>query len=141
MSRLWQAISSSRMVAEFRFVLGGALVGAAAGLVLAVAALAVPRPEPVVTADRVRAFATSIGLGWWGGLLFSFALALSARRFVPRPGVGALLPATVVAAATTVTVAVAAHLAHFSTTAGVLGAVACGAVAARVSLAWPRRPK
>jgi len=141
MSALWQLLSRSRVLAEIRFVLSGALIGAAVGLVLAIAALATPRPEPAATAERVRAFATAIGLGWWGGLLFSFALALSARRYVPPPEVEALLPATSLAAAATVVVAVTAHLVAFSQTAGILAAVACGAVAARLFLAWRRRPQ
>lgn len=133
-------LARTRIVSEVKFALGGALIGAAAGSVPGLlAAIAAPPPtkmEPWVAA--VIATARGIGFGWWGGLLWSIALAILARRASPPPPVAMLLRSAWVAATATVLGALLAHVLSQPLVRGVLGGVIVGSLAAGCLLARAR---
>jgi hypothetical protein len=133
MSRLFDRLRRSRLLAEVRFVITGALVGAGAGL--ATSLLASTRLAPGAAAlDRYTAAVSGLGFGWWGGLLFSVALAVTVRRWSSPPPVRSLFGAVSVAAVVVVaTVAIFLAL-KLAPAAGVPVGVAAGAVAARLTL-------
>lgn len=130
-------LARTRIVSEIRFVLAGGLIGAAVGLALGLlAGLTAQRPievDPWVA--FVATTARGIGLGWWGGLLWSTALAILARRLAPPPPVAALAPGAWVAAATVVLGVFVAHLLGQPMARGVLAGALIGSVAARLMLA------
>lgn len=132
MSRLLQFVCRSRALAEARVVVGGALVGAGTGLAISI--IVTTQTGAAAALDRYAAVASGLGYGWWGGLLFSVALALTARHRSPVPAVGALLPAVAIAAGVLLAVAASFALFGLAPAAGVPLGVAAGAVAARLKL-------
>ncbi len=130
-------LARTRIVSEIKFALAGALIGAAAGSVPGLlAAIAAPPPvktEPWVAA--IVAITRGIGFGWWGGLLWSIALAVLARRACPPPPVAVLLRSARVAAAAVALGALLAHVLSQPMGRGVLGGVMVGSLAARFFLA------
>jgi hypothetical protein len=134
MSILRRLLVRPRLLAEVRFVFGGALVGAAAGLVLAVLFLPPSLPgfqtSPLL-ARWVRAIAPGFGYGWWGGLLWSTFLALAARRSDPPAPVDSLGPATWVAASVAVVAGALSRWFAVRQVWGVLAGIGFGTLAAR----------
>jgi hypothetical protein len=135
---LWRRLlARPRLVDELRFVLAGALVGAAAGLVLALFALP-PHGGAFATAPPgarwFLAIAPGAGGGWWGGLVWSVLLSLAGRRQAPSAPVASLLPATALAALVLVAVSGAARLIHFHPGWGAAAGLALAALTARVVL-------
>jgi hypothetical protein len=129
-----------RIVAEIRFVVGAALIGALAGALLA--AVALPPDDPgVPTAPTVsrwlHATAPAVGFGWWGGLIWSVALAAHARRYESAVTVLRLGQAAWIAAGLTVLGGTGARLFSVRAGWGVLAGVVLGSLAARV---WVARP-
>jgi hypothetical protein len=129
-----------RIVAEIRFVVGAALIGALAGALLA--AVALPPDDPgVPTAPTVsrwlHATAPAIGFGWWGGLIWSVALAAHARRYQGTATVSRLGQAAWITAALTVLGGAGARLVGVRAGWGVLAGVVFGSLVAR---AWVARP-
>jgi hypothetical protein len=129
-----------RIVAEIRFVVGAALIGALAGALLA--AVALPPDDPgVPTAPTVsrwlHATAPAIGFGWWGGLIWSVALAAHARRYQGETTISRLGQAAWVAAGVTVLGGAGARLLGVRAGWGVLAGVVLGSLVART---WVARP-
>jgi hypothetical protein len=129
-----------RIIAEIRFVVGAALIGALAGALTA--AVALPPDDPgVPTAPTVsrwlHATAPAIAFGWWGGLIWSVALAAHARRYPPAVTVTRLGQAAWIAAALTVLGGAGAHLFGVRAGWGVLAGIVLGSLAART---WVARP-
>ncbi len=127
-----------RIVAEIRFVVGAALIGALAGALLA--AVALPPDDPgVPTAPAVsrwlHATAPAVGFGWWGALIWSVALAAHARRYDPAVTVLRLDQAAWIAAGLTVAGGAGAHLLGVRAGWGVLAGVVLGSFAARLWVA------
>jgi hypothetical protein len=122
-----------RFLAEVRFVFGAALVMAAAGTAVAVGMPPIrvlPSDEPAV-----RAFvqlAVGFGLGWWGGLFWATALVFHARGFRPPPAVGALMPATWLAATAVAAAALAVREFGASPIVSIGAGVVVGTAAARL---------
>lgn len=115
-------------------MLHGAVMGALVGLI--VAGIAAFRLAPPTTAlDRFRTLASGVGTGWWGGLFFTVALAMAARRGTPPPRLAALARAVAVAGAVTAVGAALALLAGTDVAIGTLVAVAAGAGAAHLTIA------
>ncbi|MFH1177943.1 MAG: hypothetical protein V1750_11095 [Acidobacteriota bacterium] len=140
---LWRRLlARPRLVDELRFVLSGALVGAAAGLALALLALP-PQGGAFATAPPgarwFLAIAPGAGGGWWGGLVWSVLLSLAGRRQTPPAPVASLLPATAWAASVLVAVSGAARLAHLHPGWGAAAGLALAALAARLLLAQAAR--
>jgi len=128
-----------RILAEIRFVVGAALIGALAGVVLA--AVALPPDDPgVPTAPTVsrwlHATAPAVGFGWWGALIWSVALAAHARRYEPPVATTLLSQAAWIAAGLTVAGGAAGRLFGVRPGWGVLAGVVLGSLAAR---AWVAR--
>lgn len=122
-----------RFLAEVRFVFGAALVMAAAGTAVA---FGMP-PIRVLPSDApaVRAFvqaAVGFGLGWWGGLFWATALVFHARGFRPPPAVGALMPATWLAATAVAAAALAVREFGASPIVSIGAGVVVGTAAARL---------
>ncbi len=94
-----------RFLSEIHFAFGGALVGGLTGLALGAAALVVAPhhvvPDPAFIA-HYRRIAAGVGVGWIGGLLWCWLLAMNARRHQPPPSMACLMRATWLAAATLV---------------------------------------
>ena len=135
MSLLARLSVRPRLFDEVRFVLGAALIGALAGVVLAVLALP-PDSSGFPTSPRLApwlaAVAPATGIGWWSALVWAVAMALQARRGgVPTP---ALTPATWLAAGITVACGFAAPLLSVNRGWGIAAGVVAGTVAARTSL-------
>jgi hypothetical protein len=127
-----------RILAEVRFVVGAALIGALAGALVAAAAL--PPDDPgVATAPTVsrwlHATAPAIGFGWWGGLIWSVALAAHARRYQPAVTVSRLDQAAWITAGLTVLGGAGARLLGVRAGWGVLAGVVLGSLAARTWVA------
>ncbi len=136
LARLGQA----RIAAEIRFVLGGALAGAAAGLVPGLLSDQAPRlagGDPVV--GLIVNTARGVGIGWWSGLVWSVVLAVHARNMTPPAPVAALSRAAWMAAAAVVLGTLTAHLMDAGVSRGVIGGVVGGTIAARLVLASARR--
>lgn len=130
-------LARTRIVGEIRFALLGGLAGIAAGLAAGtLTAITAPRPVEVDPwVGFVATVARGVGLGWWGGLLWSIALAVLARRGSPPPPVAALGRAVWVTAAAVALAALAAHLLGQPPGRGVLAGVIVGSLAARFLLA------
>lgn len=132
LARLGQA----RIAAEIRFVLGGALAGAGAGLLPGLlsggSATHLAGGDPVVA--LIVGTARGIGTGWWVGLLWSVVFAVLARNMTPPAPVAALSRAAWVAAATVVLGCVVGHLLGEPVARGVLGGVLAGTFVARLVL-------
>jgi len=127
-----------RILDEIRFVVGAALIGALAGAL--VAAVALPPDDPgVPTAPSVsrwlHATAPAVGFGWWGGLIWSVALAAHARRYEPAPTIARLARAAWIAAGITVAGGTAARLLGQKPGWGVLAGIVLGSLAARLWVA------
>ena len=130
----------ARVAAEVRFVLGGALAGAAAGLIVGLLGEAAPRlagSDPLVV--LIVAAARGVGLGWWSGLVWSTAFAVLARRTTPAAPVAALPRAAWVAATAVALGSLAAHLGEIPVAWGAIGGVLVGSLAARLVLARASR--
>ncbi|MGE5235350.1 MAG: hypothetical protein ACM3O7_03245 [Acidobacteriota bacterium] len=138
MSLLQRVFARPRLLAEIRFVFGAALIGAAAGLALALLLLPPSRPgfptSPVL-ARWVHAIAPGFAYGWWGGLLWSSFMALSARRATPSPPVSSLPIGVWIAATFTVVGGAASRWITFPPTWGILAGLLAGTLAARLWLA------
>jgi hypothetical protein len=127
-----------RILAEIRFVVGAALIGALAGALLA--AVALPPDDPgVPTAPAVsrwlHATAPAVGFGWWGALVWSVSLAAHARRHEPPVTIARLAQAAWIAAGLTVTGGAAGRLLGVRPGWGVLAGVVLGSLAARLWVA------
>lgn len=130
-------LARTRLAAEIRFVLGGALAGAAAGtgvgLLRSGEVFFFSHLDPLFPPFVV--IAQSVAVGWWGGLLWSVALAVLARRMDPRPPAATLAPAAWVAAAAVVLVALAARLGGAPLPYGAIAGALLGTLLARRILA------
>ena len=139
MSLLARLFARPRLFDEVRFVLGAALIGALAGLVLALLALP-PAGSGFSTSPRVApwvaAIAPAAGIGWWGALAWGVVMALQARRGT-RPPVAALAQATWLAAGIVVACGALAPAMAVDQGWGIGAGVLLGTVAARV---WMARP-
>jgi hypothetical protein len=123
------------MVGEFSFLFDGALTWACAGTVVA---LALPAPALLAhVAGTKRAFfqaAIGFGLGWWGGLPWSFAFALTARAYRPPPPVPMLSRITWLAVAAFAAVALVAPAAGLGIALSLGGGVIAATLTARFGL-------
>ncbi len=128
---LWARLRQGRLAAEVRFVLGGALAGATAGLPVGV--LTGVKGESLFT--LVVSTSHAVGLGWWGGLVWSLLLAVSARRTTPPVPVAALPRAAWVAAVAVVLGTLLAHLLEAGVVHGVIAGVVGGTIGAHLLLA------
>jgi hypothetical protein len=127
-----------RILAEVRFVVGAALVGALVGAL--VAAVALPPDDPGVpsapTVSRwLHATAPAIGFGWWGGLIWSVALAAHARRYGPAVTISRLDQSAWIAAGLTVLGGTGARILGLRAGWGVLAGVVLGSLVARTWVA------
>jgi hypothetical protein len=122
-----------RFLAHVRFVLGAALVGAAAGLALALISLPPANegfPSSPTLARWVLALAPGFGIGWWLGLLWGVVLSMAGRGAAAPAGERRAMTATFLAAGVLVLAFAVARVTHVSTAAGLaVGAVAAVAVA------------
>jgi hypothetical protein len=124
-----------RLFAEVRFALGAALVWAAAGTLLAFAMPPLRLAAGDSPAERLFVQgAVGFGLGWWGGLFWSVALAANARRFRPAPEPDALMTAVWLGAAIAAVGAVALRAGGASAVLAVGGGIVAATVGARVAV-------
>ncbi|MFI5166138.1 MAG: hypothetical protein ACHQQS_05935 [Thermoanaerobaculales bacterium] len=136
MSRLRRWFAGSRMVGEFSFLFDGALIWALTGAVVALAS-----PAPALLAGLsppARVFfqaGIGFGFGWWCGLPWSFAFALSARAYTPAPPVATLRRITWFAVTGFAAVALTARLTGLAMVACIGLGVVVATLAARVGLA------
>jgi len=107
------------------------LAGATAGLPVGV--LTGVKGESLFT--LVVSTSHAVGLGWWGGLVWSALFAVHARRTSPPAPVAALPHGAWVAAAAVVLGTLTAHLLNVGVARGVIGGVLAGTIAAHLLLA------
>jgi hypothetical protein len=136
MSRLRGWLAGSRMAGEFSFLFDGALIWALAG---AVVALASPAPNLLAgLSPPARVFfqaGIGFGFGWWCGLPWSFAFALSARAYRPAPPVAMLTRITWLAVTGFAAVSLTARLAGLAMIASIGVGVVIATLTARIALA------
>lgn len=138
MSLLRRLLRRPRLLDEAKFALGAAVIGAGAGLVVAVLALPPSAGLHSISPTHVRwfvAIAPGLGFGWWGALVWSAFLALYARRFSPPPPIAALARVTWVAATILVGAAAVARVTGSPPRWGVLAGIVAATLIARVMLA------
>ncbi len=134
---LQRGLRRPRLLDEARFVLGGALVGAAAGF--AVAALATTAPLTLTSERQLVHWFLSVapgaGYGWWGGLLWSVLLALSGRSLEPQPAADSMIGPTFTAAGIIVGAVLVCRLGDLPPMWGLAAGFVAGTLAARRHLA------
>ncbi|HUK12324.1 MAG TPA: hypothetical protein VLW17_03400 [Thermoanaerobaculaceae bacterium] len=140
MSRLGRLIAGSRLAGELSFLFDGALIW---GVASAVVAVAVPAPAMLAGLSRpARLFfqaGIGFGLGWWCGLPWTFAFALTARAYRPPPAVATLVRITWVAVAVFAALALVPYLAGLPLAGSVGAGVIAATLAARVGVATAAR--
>ncbi len=124
-----------RLFAEVRFALGAALVWAVAGTLVAFAMPPLRLAAGDSPAERLFVQgAVGFGLGWWGGVFWSAALAATARRFRPAPEPNGLTKAAWLGAALAVVGTLALRAGGASAPLAVGAGVVAATVGARIAV-------
>ncbi len=126
-------LRGARILAEVRFVLGGAIVWGAAGFLVGLALAW--RAGAATSLAWVTAVSRGFAFGWWGGVLWCTLLALTARSGAGSAPLPRLVRATWVGAALTAAVTVAVVLLGRPPLAGALVGATAATVAARIMVA------